>query len=121
MFECFDRPHTMPKRAIHKPITLRPAPRQTDFLTLFNETAWLLDADPTIWCISSWVRCVDVGIWSGRHRVNPLQREFYKIKSHPFLRLLISLQNDNGVKTEHQWNATRLVGQGVVGGVSGGQ
>ncbi|KAK2079823.1 hypothetical protein QBZ16_002218 [Prototheca wickerhamii] len=27
-----------------------------DFLTLFNETAWLLDADPTIWCISSWFR-----------------------------------------------------------------
>ncbi|RMZ54421.1 hypothetical protein APUTEX25_001997, partial [Auxenochlorella protothecoides] len=25
-----------------------------DFLTLFMETGWLLDADPTLWCISSW-------------------------------------------------------------------
>uniref|UniRef100_A0A7S3AC40 alpha-1,3-mannosyl-glycoprotein 2-beta-N-acetylglucosaminyltransferase n=1 Tax=Haptolina ericina TaxID=156174 RepID=A0A7S3AC40_9EUKA len=25
-----------------------------DFLSLFEQTAWLLQADPTVWCVSSW-------------------------------------------------------------------
>lgn len=25
-----------------------------DFLSLFQETAWLLEADPSLWCVSAW-------------------------------------------------------------------
>lgn len=81
----------------------------TDFLVLFHETAWLLDADPTIWCISSWVNilCVSelVLLLSAGLCLSCLGMTLIP---HP-ISLDLKPQNDNGIKTDHVWNATRLV------------